>query len=169
MKATQFNFGDQRLPARFWSKVDRAGECWQWTAATDRKGYARYLHGGRNSVAHRVSYEHLVGPIPTGMVLDHRCRNRSCVRPDHLQAVTHQLNLENRKGATAESKSGIRGVYPTSDRRRWVAQVVVRGVRHYGGCFADIIEAEAAVIALRNQLMTNNLLDRLSSDTKEHR
>lgn len=62
--------------------------CWNWTAALNAFGYGRF----RGLLAHRVSYESLVGPIPDGLELDHLCRNRKCVRPEHLEPVTHDEN-----------------------------------------------------------------------------
>lgn len=50
-------------------------------------------YGKRNIYAHRWSYEYFNGPIPDGLVIDHLCRNRWCVNPDHLRAVTHRDNL----------------------------------------------------------------------------
>ena len=66
--------------------------CWIWTAAT-RKGYGLFSLGtGRNVQAHRVSYIIARGPVPPGLVLDHLCRNRACVNPDHLEAVPELTN-----------------------------------------------------------------------------
>lgn len=73
--------------------------CWLWTDSLDRHGYGQFNVGcrtpGRNSVkrAHRVMYELLVGPVPVSLDLDHRCRTRSCVNPDHLEPVTRKENL----------------------------------------------------------------------------
>lgn len=69
-------------------------ECWEWTASKDRLGYGRFGSYTRGStLAHRVSYKLFVGPIPEGMELDHLCGNRGCVRPDHLEPVTHAENM----------------------------------------------------------------------------
>lgn len=83
-----------RLPDRFWSKVERTESCWLWTAAVDPMGYGRfYVSPGRTGLAHRVAYELVVGPIPSGLVLDHLCRTPACVNPAHLEPVTLAENL----------------------------------------------------------------------------
>jgi hypothetical protein len=77
---------------RFWPKVDRSGECWEWMAAVHHAGYGAFAYGGRQGYAHRFSYELHHGPVPRGYHIDHLCRNPSCVRPDHLEAVTPREN-----------------------------------------------------------------------------
>ncbi len=63
--------------------------CWLWTAGLDNHGYGQLTHRhGHNGKAYRVSYEAFVGSIPKGLTLDHRCRTRCCVNPDHLEPVT---------------------------------------------------------------------------------
>jgi hypothetical protein len=80
---------NERILERFMAKVDKQENgCWLWTAATDRQGYGHFSFKRRLSRAHRVAYELLVGPIPDGLILDHLCRNPSCVNPTHLEAVT---------------------------------------------------------------------------------
>lgn len=66
--------------------------CWIWTAYVDRLGYGKFYVGTKSVNAHRWSYEYHVGPIPAGLVLDHLCRNTSCVNPNHLEAVTQKVN-----------------------------------------------------------------------------
>lgn len=158
-------FGDKRLPDRYWAKVrpDASG-CWVWTGAK-RAGYGQISRGARGegmAAAHRLSYEVLVGPIPEGLQLDHMCRRRDCVNPDHLRPVTHKQNAEN-VAAHRDSKSGVRGVWWAARKRRWEVQVCSHGRKHYGGQYEDLTEAERAAIALRNRLHTNNLADRKAS------
>lgn len=77
---------------RFWAKVNKTPGCWLWTAATS-KGYGSFgMPDRRQRLAHRLSYELLVGPIPEGLVLDHLCRVRNCVNPAHLEPVTAAEN-----------------------------------------------------------------------------
>jgi hypothetical protein len=65
--------------------------CWEWEGSK-WKGYGRINVDGRPRGAHRVLYEAIVGPIPPGLTLDHLCRNRSCVNPDHLEPVSMRVN-----------------------------------------------------------------------------
>lgn len=82
------------IVARFWMKVDGGGNrCWEWTASL-RNGYGQFgVRAGHVVPAHRFAYEHLVGPIPDGMVIDHLCRNTRCVNPAHLEPVTNVENV----------------------------------------------------------------------------
>ncbi len=78
---------------RFWNRVDANGPCWLWLGHTNGHGYAQVKIGGRAIYVHRHAWELLVGPIPQGMELDHLCRVRHCVNPDHLEVVTHAENM----------------------------------------------------------------------------
>lgn len=95
--------GTQRQPVepRFWAKVNKTESCWLWMSGTAGEGYGVFhLEHGRQVYAHRFAYELLVGPIPEGLEIDHLCRVRLCVRPDHLEAVTPQ---ENQRRANAKT------------------------------------------------------------------
>ena len=78
---------------RFMRKVEVVQNgCWMWTAYKDPCGYGRFEAAGRSKAAHRVAYELMIGPIPDGLCIDHICRTRGCVNPDHLRAVTAKEN-----------------------------------------------------------------------------
>lgn len=150
-----------RRPAqeRFWSKVDKSGECWTWLATKTRGDYGTFMWNGRQALVHRYSYEQAYGPIPIGLEIDHICHTPSCVKPAHLRAVTNKQNIENLSGARADSRSGVRGVRQIRPGI-WRAGVGHNGVRINVGCYKTLEEAEAAVIAKRNELFTHNDADR---------
>lgn len=73
------------------------GGCWEWQARIEDNGYG-YFRLGEIKYAHRAAYTLLVGPIPEGLTIDHLCEKRSCIRPDHLEAVTHAENVARAAG-----------------------------------------------------------------------
>lgn len=86
---------------RFWSKVEKTDTCWLWTGSLASGGYGSFNYKYKHYRAHRLSYEQIRGEIPKGLVLDHLCRVRSCVNPDHLEAVTHRVNILRGIGGSA--------------------------------------------------------------------
>ncbi|MGW9385380.1 HNH endonuclease signature motif containing protein [Streptomyces globisporus] len=87
---------------RYWSRVafdgplplvrGVLGRCHEWTGSTNEKGYGTFWLT-RTVKAHRYAYRLAGLPLPADLDVDHRCRNRACVRPSHLRAVTHRVNL----------------------------------------------------------------------------
>ena len=76
-------------------KVSFGNGCWIWTGGKAGGGYGHMNIGGakgKSVPAHRFAFEHFKGKIPEGMQLDHLCRNRACVNPDHLEPVTQRTN-----------------------------------------------------------------------------
>jgi hypothetical protein len=78
---------------RFFEKIQKSPTgCWMWCGSFFKNGYGRIWKDGKTRLAHRVSYEIHVGEIPVGMTIDHKCENKGCVNPDHLQPVTAREN-----------------------------------------------------------------------------
>jgi hypothetical protein len=73
--------------------INSATGCWEWTSTIDNNHYGVFPASGKRYRAHRAMYMHLVGPIQTGLVIDHLCRNTICVNPDHLEPVTQKENV----------------------------------------------------------------------------
>lgn len=93
---------EEKVLSRFWSKVDKTGDCWLWLGATGR-GYGQVRIHGIRYRAHRVAWELSNGPVPVGLVVMHKCDVRNCVNPDHLQVGTQSENMLDafRKGRLA--------------------------------------------------------------------
>lgn len=88
-------FQSRPLEDRIAEKIDFTSStdgCWLWQNPRPH-GYGQIRVGKRQRIAHRVIYELYVGPVDDGLELDHLCRNRSCVNPDHLEPVTHSENV----------------------------------------------------------------------------
>ena len=81
---------------RFWSKVDKSGDCWIWTGATNKKGYGQFKIAGKQNASHRVSYILTKGEIGELFVC-HTCDNPSCVNPSHLWLGTCKDNHQDRE------------------------------------------------------------------------
>lgn len=80
------------LNVRFRFRIDPKTGCWNWTGSKARHGYGQTFKG-KKVAAHRAMYEMVHGNIPPGLEIDHLCRNKGCVNPAHLEAVTHTENV----------------------------------------------------------------------------
>ncbi len=97
----------------------RPDGCVMWDLALNGDGYAQTRFGGRLIPVHRIAFELARGPIPAGQEIDHLCRNRACLNPDHLEAVGHDVNIARR----VPSPRGYRlGRYRAPSEARRAAQ-----------------------------------------------
>ena len=93
------------LVERFWRKVAKGDDCWEWTGSRNGEGYGHFRVTRKDvAKAHRVAYELTHGPIPVGMIVQHTCDNPPCVRPDHLVVGT---KLTNRQDAVAKRRQAV--------------------------------------------------------------
>lgn len=84
---------------RFWSKVNKTPQCWEWTASVMNRGYGTFTDAaGTKWLTHRYAYTQKVGAIPGDLVLDHLCRNKRCVNPVHLEPVDRVENMRRGDG-----------------------------------------------------------------------
>ncbi len=112
MRASQLRKGKffhcGRTECRFWSKVYKApgAACWQWVGAVNDSGYGRFRNAGQTLPAHQFAWVFKHGPVPSGKLLMHKCDNRACVRPDHLEVGTHQQNMDDMVSKGRAGKGG---------------------------------------------------------------
>ena len=152
---TQTSNGWPRIPkpSQFAQRVvlTDQGECWAWSGQIDQLGYARIHNKYGTTYAHRMAYELMVGAIPDGMELDHVCRNRGCVNPEHLRPCTRSENLRN-TGKMRTNTSGFKGVSWHKAERKWTARITLHRKGKTLGYFDTPEEAYAAYCKAAKEL-----------------
>jgi hypothetical protein len=120
---------------RFWEKVEVTDPdgCWLWTASCRPSGYGHFaLTRDRGASAHRWAYEHLVGPIPDGLSLDHLCRVPRCVNPAHLEPVSARTNIL--RGIGVAAVNATKTHCPSGHAYVGTNIRIYRGRRHCRAC-----------------------------------
>lgn len=140
------------LTDRFWAKVVQDGDGWIWTGARNSKGYGQWAVTGRSRSVHRLAYEAFVGPIPARLVLDHLCRRRTCLNPDHLEPVTDAENSR-RSGLVLSSINAakthcLRGHPLSGDNLVMKKRGTRRPVRNCRECASEAARSRRRHIAL---------------------
>lgn len=137
------------------------GNCRVWR--TPKKfGYGYISIHNQNQLAHRVAWESAHGPIPAGLVIDHLCHNRACIKVQHMAVVTPALNMQNMAGAQKRSVTGVRGVSPVG--KRFKAAVSHNGITHCAGFYTTVEDAADAALAERLRVFEHSDLDHRHPD-----
>lgn len=116
------------------------GACWPWHGSIAANGYGKLTIKKKHLLAHRVAYEHFKGAIPEGLVIDHLCRNKCCVNPDHLEAVQSRENTLRAHDAPATIniwKTVCDHGHPLTDDNVYIRRRGHRVERHCKTCRAE--------------------------------
>lgn len=146
---------DEQRERKFWEKtVTGVGGCILWNGSMGDSGYGRVKRNKKWVGAHRIAYLFKNKVIPSGFEIDHLCRNRRCVNPEHLEAVSHRDNVL--RGASGILRKHITtskyiGVHWSSTKQKWVARLNVGGKLVFYGYF---LSEEGAARAYAKALVT---------------
>lgn len=103
------------LEERLWANIDKSGDCWLWQGHVDSNGYPQIRADGVKDMVYRVVYRLLVGPIPEGQVIMHKCDTPRCCNPDHLVAGTQMQNLQDCKAKGRNARGSRHGLSKLTD------------------------------------------------------
>ncbi len=123
---------------RFWSKVDKSGDCWEWTAGKQKSGYGRFKVNGKQKRAHRYVLELEGVDIPSDMCVCHTCDNPGRVNPDHLWLGTiaeNQRDMAEKGRSTLGRRSPLAKLTETDVR--WIRQLGASNAK-VGKCFGVV-------------------------------
>lgn len=105
--------------------IDKKSGCWIWQLSLSNKGYAQTKVNGKTKEAHRLFYKKYKGDISSGMELDHLCRRRNCVNPQHLEPVTHTENMKRSPKVTHLTDRQIKEILKLKGKK---TQKIIAGI-----------------------------------------
>lgn len=147
---------------RFWSRIveGEVDDCWLWPNP-NKRGYGLFglQNTGKTVYAHRYAWQDSRGPLEAGKVIDHMCRQRSCVNPAHLQQVSQGENLQNMSLTDPTTVSGHKNVYWHKATNLWFVCLKKDGIQYDAGYYKVLEDAVKAARALRMKHHTNNQED----------
>lgn len=116
--------------------------CWLWVGALFSNGYGAFWRGKQNVRAHRYSYSLHLGEVPDGLVLDHKCRVRSCVNPHHLEPVTVGENIRRgNQGLLERRRTHCPRGHPYNEANTYRS---AKGKRHCRACGREFARRKKA-------------------------
>jgi hypothetical protein len=125
---------------RFWSKVRKVGECFEWTASVDSGGYGQFMLNRKNRRAHRLAWEETHGPVPRGLHVLHRCDNRRCVRWEHLFLGTNADNVRDMDAKGRRRTVAHRGEQHANARLSQGDVIAIRELHANGRTYENLAE-----------------------------
>lgn len=166
-RGTDFRYVDEWVSSRvivpeedsFWARVDKSGDCWEWTGAKKPAGYGAFNANGVSHNAHRYSYALASGPIAPGMFVMHSCDNPSCVNPAHLSLGTPKENTRDMISKKRDKNSRKTRCDHGHEFSPENTSIGSNGARHCKACIkirntafyeAELVEAKNAGMGIRN-------------------
>ena len=160
------------LEEALWSRVDKSGgqdNCWLWTAGTTTGGYGEITYKQKGHYAHRTAYELVIGPIPDGMLVCHKCDNRLCCNPEHffLGSISDNISDMHAKGRAYHALGERHGKAQLTEKqaREIKALMVpawVYGRRKYTTKVSDVAKAYGVSDATISNLIAGRIWKHLT-------
>lgn len=150
--------------ARFQRNIKLEGDCWIWQGQLNNKGYGCISENGKRQYVHRWSYEHYVGPVPAGMMVDNMCHTPACVNHDHLRLATPSENTRNQRPELVRAVSGFKHVRQTSNASTYFVSLHADGKTYVERGFRTIEDAHTAAKRLSAKYQKNPADPRLKKE-----